>query len=149
MPAVLLVSPPWTTLIEPSLGLGLLRAVLDREGIPCRVLHLNMFLLQHLKATTYQTLANVWALNDFLFSGILDPAPAHAQERVLRQIVWNQPLIGLRDAGGAESMVATVLRLRHEVIPAWLEGWADEIAQHEASLIGDRKSGREGESVEL
>ena len=136
MPSVLLVSLPWTTLIEPSLGLGLLQAVLDREGIPCRVLHLNLFLLQHLKATTYQALTNVWALNDFLFSGILDPALTHAQERALRQIVWGLPRIGLHEAGGAEGVAATVLRLRHEVIPAWLEGWADEIAQHEASLIG-------------
>jgi len=36
-PSVLLVSLPWTSLTEPSLGLGILRSVLDKKTnlLPC------------------------------------------------------------------------------------------------------------------
>lgn len=138
-PSVLLISMPWTTLIEPSLGLGLLRAVLDRRRIPCRVLHLNLFLLQHLKARTYFALANGYALNDFLFSGTLDPTVTNAQQRWLRQKAGEVLTWGRMDPhafGGLEGVVTKLLRLRNEVLPAWLEGWADEIARQKATLVG-------------
>lgn len=138
-PSVLLVSMPWTTLTEPSLGLGLLRAVLDRERIPCRVLHLNLFLLQHLQAQTYYALADAWVLNDFLFSGALDSEVTNAQQRWLRQKVrelMGQGTIDLHRFGGSEGVVAALLRLRNEVLPAWLEGWADEIAGQTTTLVG-------------
>lgn len=86
-PSVILVSLPWTTLTEPSLGLGLLKAILSREDIPCRVMHLNLFLLRHLHASTYFALSNVYALNDFLFSHILAPEVTHKQHQLLRQKV--------------------------------------------------------------
>ena len=82
-PRVLLVSPPWTSLNEPSLGLGLLRAVLDRHGVASRVLHLNLFALDWLRGDTYDALADVYGLNDFLFSGILDPVVTPAQRRLI------------------------------------------------------------------
>ena len=55
---------PWTSLIEPSLGLGLLKAVLEREGIACRVRHENLRLLRRLRPNTYIALASNFALND-------------------------------------------------------------------------------------
>lgn len=138
-PSTLLVSMPWTTVTQPSLGLGILRAVLDTNGIPCRVLHLNLFLLEHLKATSYQTLANVYALNDFLFSATLDPAVTNMQQRLLRQKtreLMSNGLIDSRRFGGSEGVVKMLLHLRNVVLPAWLETCADEIASHEASLVG-------------
>src|ERR1051325_350660 len=84
-PRVLLVSPPWTSLNEPSLGLSILRSVLDNENIPCRVFHLNLFTLEFLRAETYSTLAQVYALNDFVFSGLIDPEVTPRQQRLLRE----------------------------------------------------------------
>jgi ribosomal peptide maturation radical SAM protein 1 len=138
-PSVLLVSMPWTTLTEPALGLGILKAVLQREGIPCRALHVNMFLLQHLQAQTYELLSIVYALNDFLFSGSLDPVVTNVQQRWLREKVRDLLKDGVIDhkpLGGSEGVTRILLRLRAETFPAWLEGWADEIAKHEAPLIG-------------
>ncbi len=138
-PSVLLLSLPWTSQGEPSLGLSLLKAVLDRQGIRCRILHLELFLLEHLQAETYESLSRVSPLNEFLFSGPLDPDLTNAQQRCLRQKVWDLVNAGLIDTqrfGGTEGMVATLLHLRNEVIPAWLHGWADEIARHEATLVG-------------
>jgi ribosomal peptide maturation radical SAM protein 1 len=138
-PSALLVSLPWTTLTEPSLGLSLLKAVLAREHIPCRVLHLNLFVLEHLKAETYEALSVVYALNDFLFSFTLDPVVTNTQRRWLYQKI--QQLLSMSDIdvrrfGGLNGLENMLLKLRCEVLPAWLGGWADEIARHEASLVG-------------
>ncbi|MGE5602922.1 MAG: hypothetical protein ACM30E_07710 [Nitrososphaerales archaeon] len=119
--------------------MSLLRAVLDGKGIPCRVWHLNLFLLQYLKADTYNALANVFGLNDFLFSGVMDPQVSHRQERWLRlktKQLLSFGLIDERADGGFEGVVLRLLDLRARVIPAWLEGCADVIAQDPATLVG-------------
>jgi ribosomal peptide maturation radical SAM protein 1 len=130
---------PWTTLIEPCVGPALLRAVLDREGIPCRVMHLNLFLLEHLRASSYDSLARSFALNDFLFTGTLDGPVTPAQLRCLRPKVWELIREGMIDPhrfGGSEGMVEMLLHLRNEVLPAWLGAWARWIARQKANLVG-------------
>lgn len=138
-PSVLLVSLPWTSLTEPSLGLGILRAVLDERRIPCRVLHLNLFLLEHLRAPTYYALANIFALNDFMFSAVLDPKISRKQEQWLRmkaEELLTYKLIDERQYGGLDGVIQQLLRLRQEVIPNWLVRWADEIGRSDATLVG-------------
>lgn len=130
---------PWTTLAEPSLGLGLLKAVLDSNQIPCRVLHLNLFLLQHIKASTYVALAQTYALNDFMFSGSLDPVVTNTQYRLLREKVCEmleQGLLPLDGFGGMDELLNTLVRLRREVFPTWLQTWAKEIASGNSTLVG-------------
>ncbi len=138
-PSVLLVSLPWTSLTEPSLGLGILKAVLEQQKIPCKVMHLNLFLLEHLKANTYYALANVFALNDFLFSGVLDAAISNKQKQWLwlktRELLsFNQ--INEKEYGGIDGVVEKLLWLRQDVFPKWLNKWADEIAASNATLVG-------------
>lgn len=138
-PSVFLVSLPWTSLTEPSLGLAILRAVLDQKAISCRVLHLNLFLLEHLRASTYYGLANIFSLNDFMFSGVLDPQLSHKQEQWLRlktEELLAYKLIDKRQYGGLDGVVHQLLRLREDVIPNWLAQWADELARSDATLIG-------------
>jgi ribosomal peptide maturation radical SAM protein 1 len=138
--SVLLVSMPWTSLAEPCLGLALLRGVMDEQGIPCRVLHANLFLLEHLSGHTYQALAHIYVLNDFVFSGVLDPTVTNAQERALRlkarEIVNPRGGLDPLRFGGSEGVIQTIFKLRNEIIPKWLEQWADEIASSDATLIG-------------
>ena len=129
-PSVLMISMPWTTLSEPSPGLGILKAVLSREGIPCRVFHANLDLLQHLHAYTYEALSVVFALNDFLFTGTLDGEPTNEQQRWLRHKVnevLNDGVIDEQRLGGSEGVVRTMLSLRNHLIPSWLNELADEI----------------------
>ena len=42
-PKVLLASMPWTNLVEPSLGLGILKSQLDKGNITCNIRHFNIF----------------------------------------------------------------------------------------------------------
>jgi ribosomal peptide maturation radical SAM protein 1 len=138
-PRVLLVSPPWTSLNEPSLGLSLLRAVLDKEGIPCRVIHLNLFTLEFLRAKTYSALARVYALNDFVFSGLLDPDVTPRQLRLLREKCTELIALGTidyRQYGGIPGVVEQVLRLRSEVVPLWVERKAEELIRWRPTLVG-------------
>ncbi len=138
-PRVLLVSPPWTSLNEPSLGLSLLSAVLDREGIPCRVLHLNLFTLSFLRADTYASLARVYALNDFVFSGVLDPTVTPPQVRLLREKCAELAALGAidyRKHGGIPGLVEQILHLRAEVVPDWIEQQVHRMLTYKSSLIG-------------
>lgn len=138
-PSVQLVSLPWTSLTEPSLGLGILKALLDDAAIPSRVWHLNLFLLEHLRSHTYYALANVYALNDFLFSGVLAPEVSRHQMRWLRQKCDEMLSYGLIDArawGGSDGVVEELLRLRRETLPAWLAHWADQIVATRPTLVG-------------
>jgi ribosomal peptide maturation radical SAM protein 1 len=113
---------------------------MDSAGIPCRVLHANLYLLEYLTGHTYQAIAHIYVLNDFLFSGVIDPRLTNAQQRALR--LKARELINPRGGldplrfGGSEGVVKTVLRLRNEIIPAWLNKWADAIAHDPATLIG-------------
>jgi ribosomal peptide maturation radical SAM protein 1 len=130
---------PWTSLGEPSLGLGVLGAELAAAGIEFRIRHVNLFLLQHLRATTYLALANTFALNDFVFSGVLDPDLTHLQRRWLRTKVDEMLTLGLvEDArfGGIDGVVDQIIGLRQRIIPAWLETVADEISQRSPTLVG-------------
>jgi ribosomal peptide maturation radical SAM protein 1 len=136
-PSVIMVSLPWTTLTEPSLGLGLLKAVLEKEGVTSRVMNLNLFFLRYVHATTYFAIANVYALNDFLFSYVLDPEVTHKQHQILRHKVRELLDRGrVVRFGGEDAFVEKLLKLRSETIPRFLREVADEIAASPASLVG-------------
>ena len=136
-PSVILVSLPWTTLTEPSLGLSLLKAVLEREGITSRVMHLNLALLRYVHAATYFAIANVYALNDFLFSHVLAPEVTSKQHQILRHKVRELLDRGrVVRFGGENVFVEKLLKLRNETIPAFLREVAREIADSDAKLVG-------------
>src|SRR6476660_4591610 len=83
-PRVALVSMPWTDLTQPSLGLGILKAQLTSEGMAARVFHANVRLLRYMTAPAYQHIAICWALNEFAFTGVLDPTTSRAQVETLK-----------------------------------------------------------------
>ncbi len=130
---------PWTTLTEPSLGLSILRSVLDDAAVPCRVHHLNLFMLRFVQALSYYGLANVFALNDFLFSGVVEPSVSRRQERWLYQKAQQLLYFGVIDRqqhGGLEGIVKALLKLRQETVPQWLSECADDLAKTPTSLVG-------------
>jgi ribosomal peptide maturation radical SAM protein 1 len=138
-PRVLLVSPPWTTLGEPSLGLAILKSTLEEQGVACRVLHLNLFATEFLRQGSYWALARVFALNDFLFSGVLDATVTTAQLRILRQKCQELVADGSIDPnrfGGLDGVAEQLLKLRSETIPAWIDKHARRMLAWQPTLIG-------------
>lgn len=138
-PSVLLVSLPWTLQTEPSLGLGLLKAVLDQQGIPARVMHLNLRAYRVLQPSSYDAIARIYGLNDFLFTKVLDPEVTSAQLRWLRVKARNfisQPDADRTQFRSSEETFDKFLLLRETLLPELLEEWADEIAADPATLVG-------------
>lgn len=138
-PRVALVSTPWTNIQEPSLGLSLLKAVLSESGVQCRVRHLNLFTLDFLKADTYDALAQIYALNDFIFSGVLDPTVTARQLRLLREKCLQLASLGKIDHrryGGIPGVVEQVLRLRAEVVPRWVDQHAHQLLEWRPTVVG-------------
>lgn len=138
-PRVLLLSLPWTAVSEPSLGLGVLKARLDEVDIPCRIIHLNIFLLKYLRITTYSAVAGVFALNDFLFGYAIDRDPDRVQLDKLRDIVHDMNVEGLLESTGystEESFTKSLLTIRHEVIPRYLGDCLEMVVAAEPDLIG-------------
>src|SRR5262245_8288339 len=130
---------PWTTLTEPSLGLSILKAVLDETGIPCVVKHLNIEMLRFVRPVTYYALANVFALNDFLFSAVLAPEVTSMQLRLLREKtrqLTSYGIIDLEEYGGLDGLIEALLHLRARTIPEWLDEVATRIVSEGATLIG-------------
>ena len=136
-----LVSMPWTSLNEPSLGLGVLASVLAADGLIARVRHLNLQMLRFLRPATYRAIAETFALNDFLFTAVLDPHISTRQWGWLRSkargLSAHTPLPG-RDGQqmSSDSIVDELIRLRSVVIPTWLEEQAAVLAASSAPLLG-------------
>lgn len=137
-PRVVLLSMPWAALGEPSLGLGVLKACLQRAGIPARVRHLNLFLLRYLRASTYVGLANAYALNDFVFTHDLDPHVTGIQYRLARERLAELAELGVLHLGtdDPDEAVATLVEARRTIFPRWLDECADFVASERPTLVG-------------
>jgi hypothetical protein len=138
-PSVKLVSMPWTTLTEPSLGLAILKRALSDAGFSCRVHHLNLFLLRHLSHHTYEAIAQTFALNDFVFTGVIDRDLTSKQLDLLRQIcveIYEAKTHVAERFRNVEALVDAVLTIRQEIIPSYLEWCADEVLVGKPKLVG-------------
>lgn len=138
-PRVCLVAMPWPTINEPSLGLSILKSQLAAEGIQARVYHAYLDLLQHITYATYSFISRCWGLNEFVFSGVLDPQPDakqlvclvhEAAERIRQEHPYHPKYADLR------SLVELILTLREEIIPRYLEECAQAIVREQPTLVG-------------
>ncbi|MEA2496611.1 MAG: hypothetical protein QOJ29_4522, partial [Thermoleophilaceae bacterium] len=138
-PRVLLVSPPWTSLEEPSLGCAILKATLQQQDVECRVVHVNLFATEFLRQRSYWALARVFALNDFMFTGSLDPDVTTTQLRILRekcQHLCADGAVEVARFGGIDGLMETLLDLRARTIPAWIDKHAKQMLAWEPTLVG-------------
>jgi len=133
-PSALLISLPWANLKVPSLELGLLSATLKDATITCHVKHLNLFLPESLQNIGYDSLGKIFALNDFLFSGVLNPEISNKQKQWLRLKTCELLNLDCQN-GGIDIMVEKLMQLRMKTIPSWLDSWADQMMASEPTLI--------------
>jgi len=138
-PRVVLVSMPWAPVTEPSLALGILHAQLRKAGINSRVLHANIALLRYVTFETYVRVADMWALNEFVFTEALSPGVDDAQlEALIERCVTHVSNSGHRHSRytTVRSTAEMLLRFRDEVAPAFLDECADEILADNPTLVG-------------
>ena len=125
---VALVSLPWAPAAEPSLGLAILKASLERSGYAARVFHGAPELLRWLTIETYQFLADCWGINDFIFTGLLDPVIDETQAK--RMFERSERYVGSGRHPGypsAQSLVDLYMTVRHEVVPLFIDGLVGRI----------------------
>jgi len=139
-PKVLLLSMPWASLTEPSLGLAILKAKLLEDGIACTVRHQNIFFLEYLKSVSYDVIGARWGFNDFLFTkGIQADEVAPEQLEALANLVHNNyRLVDLQ--GNAfidpQPFIDYALKIRNEVVPQFLEDAMKVVDTSNASMVG-------------
>ncbi|MCG8457142.1 MAG: hypothetical protein MI919_12750, partial [Holophagales bacterium] len=138
MDRVLLLSLPWATPVEPNLGLGVLKSVFVEAGIPCDIYETQLDLLRWVSNSTYEDLAQSWALCDFIFSGELDPGASDERLEIVKQIC-------LDDQGhdgkmnferGAEERFQKSLKLRREIVPRFFDAILERLDLSRYCLVG-------------
>ncbi len=137
-PNVLLLSLPWTSLNEPSLGLGILKSKLVSQNIGCKVQHLNIFLLKYLSAETYMAFADTFILTDFLFSYTLEKKVSDSQLKHLRQVVEklkDHTFIKGRYTS-SEELFNIIVKIRKEIIPLYLLDCLEVVKNSNATMVG-------------
>ena len=131
---------PWAPLLEPSLGLAILKSKLRDDGIPCTIRHLNLFLLKYFKQESYERIAMLYAFNDFLFSRTIDPSDLDTEQlRELEKLARNtcaRPDIRLRTQLDPKAFFDYAIRARTEVIPAYLNHCMRAVDEATATTVG-------------
>jgi ribosomal peptide maturation radical SAM protein 1 len=135
-PRVVLVSMPWAGVSEPSLGLGILKACLRREGVFARIRHFYPFLLRHVTYETYTMLADCAALNEFVFTAELDDDIDERQLDTLVDRCAELEAVRHSKYPSGLDIGRMVLRLRNEVVPAYLRECADAVLADRPTLVG-------------
>lgn len=139
-PNVLLVCMPWNLATRPSVSLGILQSVLDREGVPSEVLSLHLAFAEHVIAglaargevislERFEHLANDitplgggdWA---FCVPPYRDPDAAADAAYLAR----------LTEQARAED--AELLGRVRELVPAFLDQCCDEILRRQPRVVG-------------
>lgn len=130
---------PWGMITEPCLGLSILKAQLEAQGVSARVLHANLWLLKWMQFSTYEKLADVWALNDFIFTGMLDGELDDEQLEALTSIAGemreSEPEWTESFANRAR-LLDFILRIRNQAIPAYIDYCAQRVLQGKPELVG-------------
>jgi ribosomal peptide maturation radical SAM protein 1 len=140
----LLINMPFSYLQAPSIGLGLLKSALTRQGISCRILHLDIRFaeliglddyLAVLYGTFAENLAGEWIFSDSLFP---ENQPREL-EYYVNEILRTSPLgphhsVKYEDSA-LKRIAKTVSRARDQV-GGFLEESVEIISKHQPRVIG-------------
>jgi ribosomal peptide maturation radical SAM protein 1 len=134
---VALVSLPWAPATEPLLGLSILKSCLTEKGVSSRVFHMPPSLLRWCTIETYTFLAEMWGVNEFLFSGIISREIDHRQETVLidRCRAYADATNNPRYADG-ESVRNLILHVREQIVPEFIRVAVQEVLPFKPKLLG-------------
>lgn len=133
---VAIVSMPFMDVDRPSIQLGLLKAIVEKQGFPVRTLHANLDLAARLGVETYANVAEHRGrmIGDWLFSveAFGDAAPDPRGDLLLD--AFGAELPTQTDTG--ESWRDVLLRIRDHDIPAYLDGLVDSFPWNEVRVVG-------------
>lgn len=139
-PNVLLASLPWTSLVEPSLGLGILKSELDKHNIDSKICHLNLFLLRYMRSSTYVSIANMFALNEFMFTYVFEQDLSQEQLSELSlkidEAISNNTFGSDERYSTREAIAELFLVIRNRIIPRYILDCVEQIEAHKPTMVG-------------
>ncbi|WP_199443474.1 RiPP maturation radical SAM C-methyltransferase [Umezawaea beigongshangensis] len=137
---VALISMPWAPVHEPSLGLAILKSCLTEAGISARVHHFAPELLRWVTSDTYSLVADAWGLNEFVFSGELDPVLGRDQQSaVINRVETYWRFADGRCGAGRytpASMLDLFMTMRYDVAPKLLDVAAERVLESSPKVVG-------------
>lgn len=141
MKRVLLLSLPWATPLEPSLGLGILKGVCQKAEIPCDVYEAHLEMFRWLTHRTYIETAEAWALCEFTFTGAFEATANPRQLEVLDRICRGYDIEAPGAPEAAQRMSSgeryeKALAIRQNVAPLFLDAVLANIDLSRYALIG-------------
>jgi ribosomal peptide maturation radical SAM protein 1 len=132
---VLLVVMPFASVTQPSIQLGLLKAIARAHGYAADTLHANLELAGRIGAELYYALCQNRnrMLGEWLFSPAAfgDAAP-DPDNRLLDDFIDCLSFL----PGSLEQRRSQLLRLRHDDIPKYLDGLVDHGPWRDARVVG-------------
>jgi ribosomal peptide maturation radical SAM protein 1 len=138
---VALVSMPFQSNFTPSIQLGLLAAIADSHGFPTETFHLALELSQRVGHRLYESLALTLTrrMGEWFFSNeAFDQESPDRDGRFLDDFPAEAAMqLGKRSANGLESADRElILRIRNEIIPAYLDAMMADIDWGSFCVVG-------------
>ena len=134
---VALVSMPWAPATEPCLGLSILKQCLINAGITTQVYHLAPSLLQWCSIETYTFLSELWAFNEFLFTGMLDGTLDEFQQHSFReQAATYRQMAPNPRYRTAEGLSDLALHMRRTITPRFIQYSLERVLERRPKLVG-------------
>jgi ribosomal peptide maturation radical SAM protein 1 len=132
---VVLVAMPFLDADQPSIQLGLLKAVTAAAGFPVRTLHANLDFAQRIGRDRYQLLCQHRGplIGEWLFSAAAFPDTVPDPEaRLLDDLAGQLDYLGTEPGKRREEL----LRIRDHDVPAYLDDLVAALNWEEAAVVG-------------
>jgi ribosomal peptide maturation radical SAM protein 1 len=144
LPDVLLINMPFGPLLQPSIGLGLLKAGLTYRGINSKILYFTLKFAELIGVSVYETISNghpaiydllgEWIFSSALFSStntdveayINDVLRGHSPAHREAHKDWTKPV--------PEQFIQDVLAIRNQV-ETFLDECLDEVINYNPSIV--------------
>lgn len=121
---ILLISPPFASIDRPSIGLGLIQQIAEKEGLTCEILYANMSLAAQLGAVEYSEIAEsspLQLIGERLFSRFVFPQMKSIKDTVAR---------------GKNALVSEKYCAVEQEISLWLESFRAYIKTTDFRIYG-------------
>jgi len=126
MPDYALVLMPFVELIHPSIGLGILKASLEKHNFSCRVYYPGFALAEKTGVLSYRTICNViysgageWIFSEYVFPGFQPDNQVYLNTRMEKSLLSD-----------------TILQKVRKLVPAFIDETARAILKDNPRIIG-------------
>lgn len=113
---VCLVSMPYAGITRPSMALGLLKAMLARDGLRAVVANANLWFADQVGLELYQLCSMhapiTFLMGEWTFAAAAFPGASHRDEQYLRHLAAVSAEVPLRNAGDPQALTAKMRELR-------------------------------------